>query len=96
LFQSEEIYTGAVREVKEETGVRIFNLVLNLFTLKFLFQDELIVTNLHQHNKLTLNDQVVPIMSAEFLFILQVDTEFVEVIAFRLRTFDFGFTCFLS
>ncbi|KAJ6327273.1 hypothetical protein OIU78_014198 [Salix suchowensis] len=32
ILESEEIYTGAVREVKEETGVRIFNLVLHLFT----------------------------------------------------------------
>jgi 8-oxo-dGTP pyrophosphatase MutT (NUDIX family) len=32
-FQSEDIFTGAIREVKEETGVRIF---LNIITMNIV------------------------------------------------------------
>lgn len=64
-LQSEEIFTGAVREVKEETGVRTSYIVpLNIYQLS-------LVVCIHE---LLL-----------IFYILQIDTEFIEVVAFRYR-----------
>ena len=74
LSQAEEIYTGAVREVKEETGVSLMkfyvflgcklelNLLMGLYR-KFQFSKGL--------------------SFYASCFMLQIDTEFIEVIAFR-------------
>ncbi|BAT75815.1 hypothetical protein VIGAN_01373800 [Vigna angularis var. angularis] len=74
ILEAEEIYTGAVREVKEETGVSLMKfyvflgckLELNLFMglyAKFQFSEGL--------------------SFYASCFMLQIDTEFIEVIAFR-------------
>jgi 8-oxo-dGTP pyrophosphatase MutT (NUDIX family) len=36
LYQAEEIYTGAVREVKEETGVSLFDVTLRYYSSSIL------------------------------------------------------------
>ena len=74
LWQSEEIFTGAVKEVKEETGVRN-GIVLLMLRLKDCSDNCSSVNRLAFFMGLIMN--MVPSMH------LQIDTEFMELIAFR-------------
>lgn len=64
-IQSEEIFTGAVREVKEETGVRTLYIVPLIHILA--------------------QSCSVYSRACVLLFMLQIDTEFIEVVAFRYK-----------
>ncbi|KAG8374681.1 hypothetical protein BUALT_Bualt10G0021200 [Buddleja alternifolia] len=89
ILESEEIYTGAVREVKEETGVR-YGLLKFLLQLSFVF-------NLIERACSCL--EIPGDETVSFLF--QIDTEFVEVVAFRhaqnvsFEKSDLFFVCML-